>query len=229
MAEIVTIESLGHRGDGIARGPDGPLYVPFTLPGERVRVERDGERARIVEILEPSPERVAPICRHFGRCGGCALQMLSLEATRKLKREFVVAALAQQGLTPDVAETIGVSTGSRRRAALTAMNIGGHVLLGYHERLSHKLVDVEECPVLAPEIVARLPALRGLLFSLLRPKKAARVTVLATPSGLDVALGDAKAPDRVAHRRARGACEGVRHRAALDRRRADPVACRAGD
>jgi 23S rRNA (uracil1939-C5)-methyltransferase len=195
MAEVVTIEALGHRGDGIARGPDGPIYVPFTLPGERVRVERDGERARPIEIIEPSAERSLPICRHFGSCGGCALQMLSLEATRKLKREFVVAALAQQGLTSEVSETVGAGLGSRRRAALTAMNIGGRVLLGYHERLSHKLVDVEECPVLAREIVARLPALRGLLFSLLRPKKAARVTVLVTPSGLDVALSDAKTPD----------------------------------
>ena len=195
MADIVTIETLGHRGDGIARGPDGPLYVPFTLPGERVRVERDGERARVIEILEPSPERVAPVCRHFGSCGGCALQMLSLEASRKLKRDFVVAALAQQGLTPDVADTIGVGLGNRRRAALTALNVGGRVLLGYHERLSHRLIDVEECPVLSPEIAGRLAALRDLLLAILRPRKSARVTVLATPSGLDVALTDAATPD----------------------------------
>lgn len=195
MADIVTIESLGHRGDGIARGPDGPLYIPLTLPGERVSVERDGDRAGAIEILDRSPERVEPICRHFGRCGGCALQMLSLEATRKQKRGFVVAALAQQGLAPEVAGTIGVGLGTRRRAALTATNIGGRVLLGYHERLSHKLVDVEECPVLLPEIASRLPALRRLLLSLLRSKKSARVTVLATPNGLDVALGDTKTPD----------------------------------
>jgi 23S rRNA (uracil1939-C5)-methyltransferase len=195
MADIVTIESLGHRGDGIVRRPDGPLYVPFTLPGERVLVERDGERTRAIEILEPTAERIEPICRHFGACGGCALQMLSLEAARKQKREFVVAALAQQGLALEVSETIGVGLGTRRRAALTAMNMGGHLLLGYHERLSHKLIDVEECPVLSPEIAVRLPALRNLLLRLLRSRKPARVTVLATPSGLDVSISDTKTPD----------------------------------
>ena len=83
VREIVIIEALGHRGDGIVATPDGPLYVPFTLPGERVAIERDGERASIVEILEPSPERVAPICRHFGTCGGCALQMMPLGGNAK--------------------------------------------------------------------------------------------------------------------------------------------------
>ena len=72
MAETVVIESIGHRGDGIAATHDGPLYVPFALPGERVAVEREGQRGRIVELVVASPERVAPVCRHFGECGGCA-------------------------------------------------------------------------------------------------------------------------------------------------------------
>ena len=129
--------------------------MPFTLPGEEVQIERDGDRARLVEVLSPSPDRVAPPCRHFGLCGGCSLQMLSLDQTRKLKRDFVVAALAQQGLTPEVTDTVGVPTASRRRAVLTALRVGPHVLLGYHERMSHRLVDVEECPVLASAIAAR--------------------------------------------------------------------------
>jgi 23S rRNA (uracil1939-C5)-methyltransferase len=195
MAETVTIEMLGHRGDGIVRGAAGPLYVPFTLPGERVLVERTGERGRIVEMLAASPERVAPLCRHFGVCGGCALQMLPLEATRKLKRDFVIAALAQQGLTPEVAETIGVPPASRRRAVLTALRAGQRVVLGYHERLSHKLVDIEECPVLVPAISGRLASLRKLLAPLLPQRKPVRVTVLTTTGGLDVSLEGVASPD----------------------------------
>ncbi len=198
MAEIVTIETLGHRGDGIARGVHGPIYVPFALPGERMSVERDGERARIVEMLSPSPERVAPPCRHFGICGGCALQMLPLEATRRLKRDFLLAALAQQGLTPEVAETIGVAPASRRRAVLTAIRAGQRLMLGYHERLSHRLVDIEECPVLAPAIATRLAGLRRLLPSFTPQRKSVRVTVLATSGGLDVALDGAANPDPAA-------------------------------
>lgn len=195
MAETVTIEALGHRGDGIVRDPWGPLYVPFTLPGERVLIEREGERGRLVELLEPSPQRVAPVCRHFGRCGGCSLQMLPLPATRKLKREFVVAALSQQGLTLDVEEPIGVGLGGRRRATMTAINAGGQISLGYHERLSHRLVDVEECPVLAQPIASRLPALRRLLAPLIPTRRPVRIFVLQSAGGLDVALEGARLPD----------------------------------
>ncbi len=195
MPETVTIDALGHRGDGIARGTQGPLYVPFALPGERIVVERSGERGKIVEMLAPSPERVAPVCRHFGVCGGCALQMLTLEATRKLKRDFVVAALAQQGLTPEVGETVGVSLSTRRRAVMTALRIGQHVTLGYHERLSHRLIDIEECPVLTPAISSRLAGLRDLLRPLLPQKKPVRLTVVATSGGLDIALDGATPPN----------------------------------
>jgi 23S rRNA (uracil1939-C5)-methyltransferase len=194
MPEIVTIDALGHRGDGIVRGGDGPLYVPFTLPGERVSIERNGERGKIVALLEANPDRVAPICRHFGTCGGCSLQMLPLDATRRLKRDFVVAALAQQKLTPEVSETIGVDGSSRRRAVMTALRSGQSVMLGYHERLSHRLVGVEECPVLVPAISSHLPQLRELLLSLLPQRKPARVTLLATRGGLDVAIDDAPSP-----------------------------------
>jgi len=121
--------------------------------------------------------------------------MLPLEATRKLKRDFVVAALAQQGLTPDVAETMGVELGSRRRAVMTAFRVGQTVMLGYHERLSHHLVDVLECPVLVPAVSSRLPDLRKLLVAVLPQRKPTRVTVLATLGGLDVAIEDAPLPD----------------------------------
>ena len=69
-AELV-IEAVGGEGDGIA---PGPVYVPYTLPGERVLAQGAGERRTLVEVLAQSPERVAPPCPHFGACGGCALQ-----------------------------------------------------------------------------------------------------------------------------------------------------------
>ena len=96
----VRIERLGAQADGLAEGPDGPLFVPFTLPGELVKVEaRPGEpRAEALAILEPSPERIAPVCQYFGTCGGCALQHMEARAYLAWKRELVVAALASRGL-----------------------------------------------------------------------------------------------------------------------------------
>src|SRR5262245_13291890 len=66
-----TIESVGGEGDGIAAGP---LFAPFTLPGERVRLGGAGDRRELLAVLEPSADRVEPPCPHFGTCGGCALQ-----------------------------------------------------------------------------------------------------------------------------------------------------------
>lgn len=194
MAETVTIETLGHRGDGVAREAGGPLYVPFTLPGERVLIERDGSRARLIEILQPSAERVLPLCRHFGACGGCALQMLPLERTRTVKRGFVVEALRQQNLDVEVAATVGVPVASRRRATFAAIGTERRVLFGYHERLSHRIVDLAECPVLSPALQAAIDPLRSLVGRLLPRGKPARVTVLQTRSGLDVAIDGVPLP-----------------------------------
>ena len=85
----IEISRLGAQGDGVAEGPEGPIFVPFTLPGERVKVAVDPEsdHARLVEILEPSRKRVAPVCPHFGECGGCALQHMEADAYLSWKRD----------------------------------------------------------------------------------------------------------------------------------------------
>jgi 23S rRNA (uracil1939-C5)-methyltransferase len=101
------------------------------------------------------------------------------------KRDAVVTALRRRGLEPDVAPLRRVPPGTRRRAVLTAQRVGGRILLGYHRRRSQELVDIEHCPVLLPDIVARLSALRAVAAALAPPE--VRLTVLATPAGLDIA------------------------------------------
>jgi 23S rRNA (uracil1939-C5)-methyltransferase len=100
----VEIARLGPQGDGAARGPEGPIFVPFTLPGERVRIAVDGsgDHARLIELFEPSPERIAPVCPHFGACGGCAFQHMETHAYLSWKRDQVIAALRLRGLDPEV-------------------------------------------------------------------------------------------------------------------------------
>src|SRR5438067_11599656 len=75
VTERLVITRLAHRGDGVADTPAGPLFVPYTLPGETVTVERmpgQPDRRHLVNIEAASPERIAPVCPHFGTCGGCA-------------------------------------------------------------------------------------------------------------------------------------------------------------
>jgi 23S rRNA (uracil1939-C5)-methyltransferase len=187
------ITQLGAQGDGIAIVNGERRYVPFALPGERVRSAGDGP-PKILSV--PSPDRVPPICRHFGVCGGCAAQHMNDALYAAWKRDNVVSAFAQRGLEADVAPLVRVQAGSRRRAVLTAKVRGGRATLGFHRHRSHDLVDVIECPVLLPAIAQRLPALRALCAAL--PDGEARVTVLATRAGLDVAIEAARAPSGAA-------------------------------
>lgn len=190
MAEIqtVTISALAHRGDGVAETATGQLYVPFTLPGDVVRVDGKGERARVVGIDTPSPDRIEAICKHFGKCGGCSLQHMEAGAYAAWKREQVKGALAARGLDVEIEPTVAAVPGSRRRTVLSATSAGGKVLLGYHERGSNRLVNVEHCAVVTPRITQSLPLLRR-LAEIAAPKRGElRLTVLDTPTGLDIAI-----------------------------------------
>ncbi|MBY0431531.1 MAG: class I SAM-dependent RNA methyltransferase, partial [Rhodospirillales bacterium] len=87
----LTIEFVGARGDGLARLEEDLVYVPFTVPGDRVLARIEGRRgdgltAALIEVLQPGPGRAMPPCAHFGTCGGCALQHLDDEAYTAWKR-----------------------------------------------------------------------------------------------------------------------------------------------
>jgi 23S rRNA (uracil1939-C5)-methyltransferase len=182
-SECLEITGLGAQGDGIAATDGGTRHVPFALPGERVVMGGEG-LSRLLSA--PSTERRQPACRHFGACGGCAAQHMGDRLYAEWKRDIVIGALRQRGLEPEVRPLLRVAPGTRRRAVLTARREGGRIVLGYHRRRSADLVDIEECPVLSQDITRRLPALRDL--AALVPAPEVRLTALATPAGLDVAV-----------------------------------------
>jgi 23S rRNA (uracil1939-C5)-methyltransferase len=204
----VRIERLGAQGDGVAQGPDGQLFVPFTLPGELVKVDAEpGEsRAEPLAILEPSPERVEPVCQYFGTCGGCALQHMEAGAYLAWKRDQVVAVLASRGLEAAVEDMRPVPLASRRRAALTLGRTPRGVALGYRGARSHDIVDIAACPVLSPGIAGRLPKLKSVLAALLGGKREARIIVTETGQGLDLVVeGLRSSPSLLAKLAAAGA------------------------
>jgi 23S rRNA (uracil1939-C5)-methyltransferase len=186
----VRIDRLGAQGDGLAQGPDGPLFVPFTLPGELVKVVAEpGEpRAEAFAIIEPSQERIAPVCQYFGTCGGCALQHMDAGAYLAWKREQVVAALASRGLEAPVEEARPVPLASRRRAAFALGRAADCLAFGYGAARSHDIVDISACPVLSSSIAGRLPKLKSALAPLLGGKREARVALTEAEQGLDVMI-----------------------------------------
>jgi 23S rRNA (uracil1939-C5)-methyltransferase len=180
----VDIEGLGARGDGIATLGQEQLYVPFALPGERWRVTggKDGD------MLRAHPSRATPICRHFGTCGGCVAQHMPDDIYVDWKRRMVVDAFRHRGIDAPVEALLRVPAGSRRRVTLYAKRYDKEVRLGFHRAATHDILDVAECPIAVPGIVNLLPALRGMLQRLLPGRAEAAITVLATPSGLDVGM-----------------------------------------
>lgn len=184
----LTIERLGHEGDGVAETPAGRVFVPFALPGETIEADIKGERGRLIALVAGSPDRQPPVCPHFGACGGCLLQHMKPAAYLGFKRRLVVEAFANRGLEPEVHEVVDVAPGSRRRVVLTARRGREGVQLGFHAAKGEEIVAVGECAISRPAIVSALPVLRSLVAPLVSLRKEIRLTVTAAENGLDVAI-----------------------------------------
>jgi 23S rRNA (uracil1939-C5)-methyltransferase len=190
VVERLAIDHIGHRGDGIVNGPEGLLYVPGTLPGETVEVEDipgHPDRRQLLRIDTPSAERIAPICPHFGVCGGCAVQHWRGENYRAWKRDLVVAALRQVDIEAPVADLIDAHGEGRRRAVFHARRGTRDVLeVGFSATRAHHVVAIDRCPVLAQNLDGALKAARAIAEVLGPTAKPLDIQVTATDSGLDV-------------------------------------------
>ncbi len=194
----VTVLRVGAGGDGIAEHAGRRLYIPLTVPGDRIRVQPgyargDGQAAEVVELLSPGPGRAKPPCPHFGRCGGCSLQHMATEDYGTWKSGRIPEALERAGLNGyDRAPLVTVPPGARRRATFAAIGIGNSALrttaVGFHVRRGHGIVGLSGCDVVDPRIVCLVPALRTLLAGLLGAHKRASVSVTLLDGGLAVVL-----------------------------------------
>jgi 23S rRNA (uracil1939-C5)-methyltransferase len=196
------IAMLGARGDGIARHQGSLVYVPFTAPGDRVlaRLERDrgeGHAAIVETLLVPGPGRATPPCRHFGACGGCALQHLDASLYAATKLDLVRSALARHGLGEAPVSALRLlPPGTRRRARFAiSRDKAAMPRVGFAERASHTLVDLTECAVLAPALFTMAVPLRGLAAEILAPGDAAAATMQAVDGGIDLLLDLPRTPD----------------------------------
>ncbi len=166
----VTAERLAFGGAAIARHDGLTLFVPFAAPGDQLRVEiteldkRHG-KARIVEVLRAGPHRRAPRCRHYQDCGGCHLQHLDYQEQVRQKAAFVRDALVRTGGF-DWPGAVRMHTadewGYRSRTQLKVHDRQ----VGFHRMASNEIVEIEECPVMAPGLAAALPTLRTALAAM---------------------------------------------------------------
>ena len=162
----LTIENIAFGGKGIAREKGKAVFVPYTIEGERVSAEIVREKkqfaeAELVEVKENSPDRVAPECPYFGRCGGCAYQHIAYEHQLAVKWRQVREALQRIGELKDVPMRPILPSRNhyayRNRITVHAQN----GVIGFFRRDSHRLLDIERCPISREEVNWALAALRG--------------------------------------------------------------------
>jgi len=158
------IDRIVPRGLGIGFADGLTVFVPLAAAGDRVRVEITQLKkriafARIVEVLEASPDRQEPPCRYFGECGGCDFQQMNYAAQLSAKSSMVADALRRLGKV-EVSDVEVVASpeemGYRGRAR---WQVRGH-LVGYFRRESHDVIDIEQCPILTPKLNEGLRSIR---------------------------------------------------------------------
>ncbi len=189
----VTVTRIGADGDGVAALPSGePVYLPLTLPGERVAaplVRRGAGWTGEATVLAASPERQSAPCPHFGVCGGCSLQHWQDAPYAAWKSEQVRAALVRAGFADAVLTPLArTPPGARRRMDLALLRDAAGVRVGLHRQRDRAVVDIETCLVLEPALVALIGALRRTLPGIAALRRAGSAVANRLDSGIDLLL-----------------------------------------
>lgn len=204
----IRIDHLGHRGDGVAVMDAGRIFVPATLAGEHVTADVAGDRAHLIEILTPSPDRITPICPVFDRCGGCSVQHMAGSAYQAWKRTIVATALENRGLDGTIVSALVDAHGDgRRRVTVHAERSGGTVHVGFAERRGRTIVATQSCPVLSPDLGPVFAIARALAETVPNIRRRFDLQATATDTGLDLDVRGVDA-DTLATREALAAIAG---------------------
>lgn len=196
------VEKLVYGGAGLSRHEGRVVMTPFVLPGEKVHLTIERERkdvlnGRVVEVLEKAESRTTPLCKVFGRCGGCHYQHALYPAQVAMKKDVLREVLQRIGkLTPpdEIAEITGEPWGYRNRIQL---HIDGQKV-GYREPGAHKVVDTSECPVSSPKLNEALRAVRRMVRSHRFPRFVRSIEFFTNERDVQVNIQETMAGQRVA-------------------------------
>lgn len=180
----IEIEKLSFGGDGIGRSEGLVYFVPFSAPGDRLKIrivekKKNFVRAEIVEILNPGPSRVQAPCPVFGRCGGCTWQHISYEEQLKQKQQIVEEQLKRVLTSKTQVLPIIPSPKPFRYRNRIQLKYDGRNL-GFFSRQSHQIVDINDCPITEEIVAQEIPKLKAEL-SQKNSKSVPKIEVLRTP------------------------------------------------
>jgi 23S rRNA (uracil1939-C5)-methyltransferase len=189
--ETATIVSVTHDGRGIADTSGKKVFIAGALRGEEVRFvrrksRRNFDEAELLDVIKASPERVTAKCAAFGRCGGCALQHISIEQQRAIKSDTLRDNLERIGRVEPgrwLEPLIGPAWNYRRRARLAVKDVSakGRVLVGFRERHAPFITDMHRCEVLAAPVGTLIDPLSEMV---------GRLSIRARLPQIEVAVAD---------------------------------------
>lgn len=217
--EVGRVDAVTHDGRGIVAGKGKKVFVAGALGGEQVRYQRRKRRrnydeAELLEVLEASPKRVTAKCAAFGRCGGCAMQHISIDEQRSIKEQTLKDALQRIGKV-EPRSWLHAVTGNewnyRRRARLAVKDVPakGRVLVGFREKHAPFITDMQRCEVVAEPVDGLITALSELVGSLSIRARLPQIEVAVADNAVALVFRVLEPPDDDDRRRL---CEfGERH------------------
>jgi len=188
----VTIEELDPFGQGVARHKGKTIFVSGALPGEQAEItltedKRQFARAKVTRLLNTCPARVTPRCPHFQRCGGCQQQHVEVALQQQSKARALSRMLSQAAQQPVAVDEViaGEPWGYRRRARLGLQwhNKQQRLQMGFRQEASNDLVDIQQCPILMPELEALITPLRQCLSGLRAVRRLGHVELVLADNG----------------------------------------------
>lgn len=197
----VNILALGSKGDGVALINGCKVFVPFSVPGELVRV-RIGEfengscRGEIQSVLIKNSDRKTPACDHFTICGGCAVQQLKDAKYNSWKRKIIIENLRRQKIESGcVKPLISGHSSKRRRVRFSARRLTSGTMVGFKKFGSNQIVDLRSCPVVVDKIWILVPKIRVLLNRFLKVRDRAEIAVILGDTELDITILTSEEPN----------------------------------
>lgn len=196
----VTVENLDAFGQGVANDKGKTLFVKSALPGETVDIvltedKKNYAKAKVIKYHNQSNERVTPQCQYYQRCGGCELQHISSHLQQHAKYQALIKLLqkeSQASLTSVLAQAPLIIAdqpyGYRRRARLSINLVKGELLVGFRQAESNQIINIQNCPILVPELDALIAPLQNCLKSIKQQKALGHVELIALDSGIIMVL-----------------------------------------
>ena len=191
---IIKVESLASGGEGVFTEEGKKYYIPYALEGEIVKAcasqnKKKKDHLELLEVVEASEDRIEAFCKYFTSCGGCSVQHLKKEKYISWKESLLKNALSHNGFNDvNIKDLAIVEKGHRRRISISYENFKDNIKLGFYQKSSNRIVDIDICPLLNKELNNILAPLKELLKEITTPRDSGHFVVTSTDSGLDISF-----------------------------------------